>query len=96
MPGWTFTGLSGSDPANPLEGKPDGAWSGEQVVEYLEGKMDEGQFYVICPDNDVDVETDKRRILWGAGDIVYGRKPLSRWNKETKESAAQGVKDMKL
>lgn len=53
VPGWTFTGLSGNEPFKEGEGKekPQGAWSADQVVEYLEGKMAEGKFYVLCPDN---------------------------------------------
>ena len=44
--------------------KPDGAWSPEQVADYLYKKMNEGKFYVICPDNDVDWETDRKRMTW--------------------------------
>jgi hypothetical protein len=50
--------------------------------------MDEDKFYVICPDNDVNEETDKKRMLWSVGDIVYERPPLSRWREEWKEEAA--------
>lgn len=33
--------------------KPAGAWTPEQTVEYMVEKVfDEGDFYVICPDND--------------------------------------------
>lgn len=75
VPGWTFTGLSGNKPfvgegAEKKE-KPKGAWSSEQVVEFLEGKMTEGKFYVICPDNDVSEETDKKRMLVCESLIVY-------------------------
>ena len=76
--------------------KPAGAWTPEQVAEYLEGKMAEGKFYVICPDNDVDTETDKRRMLWAVGDIVYERPPLSRWREDWKEKAVEGMKEMKI
>lgn len=95
VPGWTFTGLSGNAPGSSKE-KPSGAWWPSQVAEYLEKKMGEGKFCVICPDNDVTEELDKRRMLWGVGDIVYERQPLSRWREDTKEKAAEGVKNMKL
>lgn len=95
VPGWTYTGLSGAKPGS-VEGKKPGAWTPEQVVEYLEGKMDKGEFYVICPDNDVTEEMDKKRMLWTTGDIVYDRQPLSRWREDTKESAAKGVDSLKL
>lgn len=47
--------------------------------------MDEGKFYVICPDNDVTTDLDKKRMMWSVGDIVYERQPLSRWRDEYKE-----------
>lgn len=95
VPGWTYTGLTGAK-AGSVEGKPAGAWSGEQVVDFLEAKMNKGEFYVICPDNDVTEDLDKRRILWGAGDIIYNRPPLSRWREETKDEAAEGIQKLEL
>src|SRR5689334_23775631 len=32
-----------------------------------------GDFYILCPDNDVPRALDERRILWAAGDIVENR-----------------------
>ncbi|KAI9761548.1 MAG: pkb-activating kinase-like protein [Chaenotheca gracillima] len=89
VPGWTFTGLSGGHPGSEKQ-KPDGAWTPAQVVDYLYAKMSPdtasgaengqtGQFYVICPDNDVDEATDRKRILWAAGDVAERRPPLNRW-----------------
>jgi NAD(P)-dependent dehydrogenase (short-subunit alcohol dehydrogenase family) len=95
VPGWTFTGLSGNEPGSTKE-KPAGAWWPSQVAEYLEEKMREGKFYVMCPDNDVTEDLDKRRMLWGVGDIVHERQPISRWREDTKDEAAEGIKNMKL
>lgn len=58
--------------------------------------MTKDDFYIICPDNEVDEETDKKRMLWAAGDVVYRRQPLSRWREATKAEAAEGIKDMKI
>lgn len=92
VPGWTFTGLTqGSH-----KSKPDGAWAPEQVADYLYKKMSEDKFYVICPDNDVDWETDRKRMMWTQGDIVYERKPQSRWLDEFKDDAAKKIAGMKL
>uniref|UniRef100_A0A8H7N638 Uncharacterized protein n=1 Tax=Bionectria ochroleuca TaxID=29856 RepID=A0A8H7N638_BIOOC len=85
VPGWTFTNLAG---ALHFKEKPAGAWLPEQVAEYLYRKMEQDKFYVICPDNDVTEETDKKRMLWSTGDIVYERPPLSRWREDWKEEAA--------
>ena len=41
-----------------------------------------GDFYILCPDNEVERPTDEKRILWAAGDIVENRPPLSRWHKD--------------
>jgi len=91
VPGWTYTGLSGAKPGS-VEGKPEGAWTPTQVVEFLESKMREGTFYVLCPDNETTEGLDRRRILWGVGDLVEGREPLSRWREETKVEAEKWIR----
>ncbi|KAI4593702.1 hypothetical protein KJ359_008981 [Pestalotiopsis sp. 9143b] len=99
VPGWTWTGLAGGVPGGIRDNdkgrqskKPDAAWWPEQVVEYLEAKMNEDQFWVICPDNEVTETTDRKRMLWSAGDAVQGRKPLSRWRGEYKEESTEFMK----
>lgn len=65
------------------EEKPaSGAWMPSQVVDFLIQELDKGRFYVVCPDNDVDRETDNLRMLWTANDIVQDRPPLSRWHPD--------------
>lgn len=93
VPGWTFTGLTGG---GDLKEKPEGAWWPEQVADYLIEKMAEKMFYIICPDNDVTKEKDKKRILWTAGDIVDERPPLSRWREESKEEAEKWMAKQKV
>jgi hypothetical protein len=66
------------------------------VADYLYKKMEQGKFYVICPDNDVSETTDKKRMLWSVGDIVNERQPLSRWREEYKEEAAKWMEEQKL
>ena len=44
--------------------------------------MNQGDFYILCPDNDVTRAVDERRILWAAGDIVENRPALSRWHPD--------------
>ena len=80
VPGFTFTGItqnSGGD-------KPPGAWTAGQVVSYALDAMGRGDFYIICPDNDVSTELDRKRIRWSADDIVNNRPPLSRWHPDYK------------
>ena len=95
IPGWTFTGLSGGGPGSTKE-KPAGAWWPDQCAEFLEGKMREGNFYAICPDNDVSEDTDRRRMMWTAGDAIYNRPPLSRWREEFKEESQEFMKNVKI
>jgi len=78
VPGWTHTGLTARDGG----AKPAGAWSADQVVDMMLERTGRGDFYIICPDNEVSWETDRKRILWAAGDIAENRPPLSRWHPD--------------
>jgi NAD(P)-dependent dehydrogenase (short-subunit alcohol dehydrogenase family) len=87
VPGWTHTGLTARQ-----KEKPAGAWSPEQVVDFMLDAMARGDFYIICPDNEVTRELDNKRILWAAGDIVENRPPLSRWHGGYNDAFAAFVK----
>lgn len=93
VPGWTYTKLTG---AQPEKQKPEGAWWPDQVADHLEKKMAEGKFYVLCPDNDVSEETDKKRMLWSVGDVVEGRPPLTRWRDDWKAKAQEWMDSQKV
>ena len=80
VPGWTTTGKN--------EHKK-GAWLPEQVVERMIQSVEAGDFYIICPDDDVTEIMDRKRVFWGAGDITENRPPLSRWHDEYKDVAAK-------
>jgi hypothetical protein len=88
VPGWTHTGLTARE-GGP---KPDGAWWPDQVIDMLIESIEKGDFYIICPDNEVTREVDNKRILWAAGDIVDNRVPLSRWHPEYKDVFAAFLK----
>ena len=45
---------------------------------------------------DVDWETDRKRMMWTMGDVVYERLPQSRWREEYKEEAVKTMDAMKL
>ena len=51
-------------------------------MNYLVDGINQGSFYIICPDNEVSPEEDAKRILWAAGDIAENRPPLSRWDPD--------------
>jgi NAD(P)-dependent dehydrogenase (short-subunit alcohol dehydrogenase family) len=79
IPGYTFTGMTARSPE-----KPPAAWSAEQVVDFLVEAMGKGDFYILCPDNDVTREMDEKRVRWAADDIILNRPALSRWHPEYK------------
>src|ERR1700728_401517 len=88
IPGFVFTGLT----AKGRTEKTAGAWTGEQTVDFMIERLEAGDFYILCPDNDVPRRLDERRILWAAGDIVENRPPLSRWHPDYAEAFASFVK----
>jgi NAD(P)-dependent dehydrogenase (short-subunit alcohol dehydrogenase family) len=88
IPGFVFTGLTAKGRVE----KPAGAWTAEQTVDFMIERVGAGDFYILCPDNDVPRRLDERRILWAAGDIVENRAPLSRWHPDYAEAFAAYVK----
>lgn len=88
IPGYTFTGMTARS-----ADKPAGAWTGEQVIDFLMASIRRGDFYVLCPDNDVSRPVDERRILWAVGDIVENRPALSRWHKDYTAAFETFMKD---
>jgi NAD(P)-dependent dehydrogenase (short-subunit alcohol dehydrogenase family) len=83
IPGFTFTGFTR---ARGVTEKPAGAWTPEQVVDFMLPAMARGDFYILCPDNEVTRAMDERRIAWAAGDIVENRPALSRWHPHHAEA----------
>jgi NAD(P)-dependent dehydrogenase (short-subunit alcohol dehydrogenase family) len=89
VPGSTFTGMTSRGRSE----KPPGAWTPDQVVDMLITGMSQGDFYIICPDNDVTREIDNRRILWAAQDITRNRPALSRWHPDYKDAFEAFLKE---
>ena len=81
IPGFVYTGLTTG-----ASEKPAAAWTADQTVDFMMQSLDRGDFYILCPDNDVARPLDEKRILWAAGDIVQNRPPLSRWHKDHAEA----------
>ncbi len=78
IPGFVFTPLTAMGRTE----KPEGAWTPAEVVDFLFDSIERGDFYILCPDNEVDRATDEKRIAWAAGDIIENRPPLSRWHPD--------------
>ncbi len=88
IPGFVFTPLA----AGGRTEKPAGAWTPEQVVDFLIGALDRDEFYILCPDNDVDRALDAKRILWAAQDLAQNRPPLSRWHPDYAQAFSDWLK----
>lgn len=78
VPGWTTTGK------NPHK---QGAWLPVRVVKTMIDAIENGSFYIVCPDDEVTTDMDNRRIIWGAEDITDNRPPLSRWHPTYRDEA---------
>lgn len=85
IPGFVFTELT----AQGRSEKPPAAWTPEQTVDFMLERLNAGDFYILCPDNDVPRALDERRILWAAADLVENRPPLSRWHPDYAPAFAQ-------
>ncbi|HWA60272.1 MAG TPA: SDR family NAD(P)-dependent oxidoreductase [Caulobacteraceae bacterium] len=79
VPGFTFTGMTGRSE------KPPGAWTAQQVVDFMLERLAAGDFYILCPDNDVSRAMDNARMTWAMQDLTENRPPLSRWHPDWKD-----------
>ncbi len=89
IPGFTYTGMM----KRFLKEKPPAAWLPEQVADHLLAAMGRGDFYVLCPDNEVTPEVDQRRVEWAAGDLTENRPALSRWHPDYEAAFAAFMAD---
>lgn len=85
IPGFVFTPMT----ARGRTEKPESAWTAEQTIDFLLERLAAGDFYVLCPDNEVSRALDEKRILWAAGDLVENRPPLSRWHPDHADAFAR-------
>ncbi len=88
IPGFVWTGLTRGNRGE----KPAAAWTPEQTVNFMLERLGDGDFYILCPDNDVPRALDEKRILWASGDIVENRPALSRWHPDYKDAFEDFVK----
>lgn len=84
IPGFTFTGMTGGSGSE----KPARAWTAEQVAGFLFERLEAGDFYILCPDNDVTRAMDEKRMAWAMGDIIENRPALSRWHPDHADAFA--------
>jgi NAD(P)-dependent dehydrogenase (short-subunit alcohol dehydrogenase family) len=80
IPGFTQSGMTG---------EAEGAWTADQVALFMLESIARGDFYILCPDNDVDRATDEKRMRWAMDDIIENRPALSRWHPDYKDAFAR-------
>ena len=88
VPGFVFTGLTRGE----RTAKPPAAWTPEETVAFMLDRLEAGDFYILCPDNDVSRSLDEKRIAWAAGDLIENRPALSRWHPDYAEKFAAFMK----
>lgn len=89
VPGFVYTGMV----AKFIPQKPPGAWTSEETVAFMVDSIGRGDFYIICPDNDVTREMDEKRIQWAADDLIKNRPALSRWHPDFAEAFEAFMQD---
>jgi NAD(P)-dependent dehydrogenase (short-subunit alcohol dehydrogenase family) len=89
VPGFVFTDLTRGARTE----KPAGAWTAEETADFFIESLNRGDFYILCPDNDVPRALDEKRMAWAIGDIIENRPPLSRWHKDFADRFAAFLKD---
>ncbi len=73
----------------PPDRKAAGRLDAEQVIDFMLERMDAGDFYIICPDNEVTRAMDNARMTWAMQDLTLNRPPLSRWHPDYAHAFAE-------
>ena len=85
IPGFVHTPMIG------LAEKHPAAWTADQTADFFLEHLNRGDFYILCPDNDVTRTTDEKRIAWTMGDMIENRPALSRWHPDYAEAFAAHI-----
>jgi hypothetical protein len=89
VPGFVYTPMV----SRFIPQKPPFAATAEETVDYMMTRLGEGDFYIICPDNETPRSLDEKRVQWTADDIIKNRPALSRWHPDYEAEYAAFVKD---
>ena len=92
VPGYTWTPMNFPGMNEQTDPQPQAAWTSEQVVNHFMDAFKRGDFYILCPDNEVTPEMDRKRILWATQDLTENRPALSRWHPQWQSRFAAWMK----
>jgi len=73
--------------------KPPFAATAEETVDFMLASLEQGDFYILCPDNETPRPLDEKRIQWTADDIIQNRPALSRWHPDFEAAFKAFVED---
>lgn len=82
VPGFVYTPMISKH----IPQKPPFAWTAEQTVDFMLPRLDQGDFYIICPDEEATREVDEKRMRWSADDLILNRPAQSRWHPDYKDA----------
>ena len=88
IPGFVYTGMMKKH----MPEQPPAAWTAEQTIDYMIAHINKGDFYILCPDNEVTQSIDNKRVLWAAEDIINNRPALSRWHTDYEQAFTEHMK----
>ena len=60
----------------------DGAWTHEQVIDFMIESIARVDFYILCPDSDAPRELNNKTMACAVGDLIKNRPTLSRWHSD--------------
>ncbi len=78
IPGFVYTPMVSAF----IPDKPPFAATAEETVSFMMDRLENGDFYILCPDNETPRTLDEKRVQWTADDIIKNRPALSRWHPE--------------
>lgn len=93
VPGFTRTAMNFPGMDEDKDARTAAAWTADQVVDYSMTRLANGDFYILCPDNEVTPLMDKKRIRWASEDITENRPALSRWHPQWQAQFAAWMDD---
>ena len=73
--------------------KPPFAATAEETVDFMMSSLEQGDFYILCPDNETPRPLDEKRVQWTADDIIKNRPALSRWHPDYEDAYKAYVSD---
>lgn len=76
-----------------IEERPAFAATAEETVTFMLERLEHGDFYILCPDNETPRALDERRVQWTADDIIKNRPALSRWHPDFEEEFKALIED---